>query len=79
MINWLIKIFSPKKEQVKVWAYQPDSGSLWTKVVSYERPPTYSHCFSRIVGPFRSEVDCEEFCDFNNSKYTSSVKKYSRV
>ena len=84
MMEWLKKFFEPKAtkaEKLKIWAYRSDSSSPWTKVVSYEKPPTYNHCYSMIVGPFRSEVDCEEFCDFNNisDSHGYKIKLYSKV
>ena len=49
------------------------TGYKFIKVVVYEKPKNEL----TVVGPFRSEVDCDEFCQQSNTAQISrfSVKK----
>jgi hypothetical protein len=61
MFNLLFNFFKPK---LKIYAIYQTHGGLWSKVVVYKKPKVYVEDY--LVGPFRSEVDCEEFCDREN-------------
>jgi len=64
----------------RAWAVNTDSfgphGGRWTKVVSPSKPNIRGPFFTAI-GPFRSEVDCEEFCDHENQKLSGWIKYYT--
>jgi hypothetical protein len=65
MFQWLTNLFKRKSPSYKVWAYRFDCVSKWSKVVSVDKPsPDFT---GKVVGPFRSEVDCEEFCSEQNA------------
>lgn len=41
----------------------------WNKVVVYREPQRHlSSTIYDVVGPFRSEIDCEQFCDRGNGE-----------
>lgn len=69
----MFKWFKKEKQQPSIWAIC-DTHNIWTKVVSYKRPAAMFDWWR--VGPFRSEVDCEEFCDKANSARCGKVKLY---
>ncbi len=69
-MNWLRSLFARKPKQPKVWAVRPFGSWTWTKVVSYD-PPGF---LMQFVGPFRSEVDCEEFCISQNKLEVPVIK-----
>jgi len=69
-MKYLANFFKPK--QPKVWAVYEYVGG-WVKVVSYEEPAVLFEQYRR--GPFRSEVDCEEFCKAANSKIERSAEQ----
>lgn len=72
-MNWIKRLF---RRQPKVWAVY--DYTRWTKVVSYVKP--YVFVESNLRGPFRSEVDCEEFCDLTNkAKYGKCLLYRSQV
>ena len=54
------------KLQPKVWALRDPTTGVWTKVVAFKEPFTQIHFEWMRVGPFRSELDCEEYCDRTN-------------
>ncbi|RDJ35041.1 MAG: hypothetical protein DWQ19_09405 [Crenarchaeota archaeon] len=70
--NWLARLTKAWKnrKQPKIWAVY--DGLYWAKVVTYKRPNTYS---TWVLGPFRSELDCEEYCDHVNPRY---ARRYSK-
>ena len=39
----------------------------WIKVVTYKEPRRFNGLIGEVVGPFRSEVDCDDFCDQANT------------
>lgn len=42
-------------------------GGIWSKIVVAKPPYVYEFDRTKqLIGPFRSEVDCEEFCDREN-------------
>jgi hypothetical protein len=61
MFNFLSNLCKPK---LKIYAIY-EAGGIWSKVVVYKKPRVIVGDY--LVGPFRSEVDCEEFCDRENS------------
>jgi hypothetical protein len=52
--------------QPRVWALRCPLTGVWSKAVVYERPSVQPGYEWTRVGPFRSEIDAEEFCDRNN-------------
>ena len=72
MFNWLKKNKTVK--QPSIWAVRDSSSMTWHKVVSYERPTAMFSWY--LVGKFRSEVDCEEYCDRANIALCNKVKFY---
>lgn len=74
MFRRVVKWWRSRKEP-KVWAVYHHG--IWAKAVTYKKP--YSWFSEYVVGPFRSEVDCEEYCDKRNSPYvTRYIKKDAR-
>ena len=68
--------FKPK--QPKVWALRNATYPIWNKVVSHSKPVGW--LYDHVQGPFRSEMDCEEFCDRANTfTRTREVPMYSDV
>lgn len=62
MINWLRKLFARRP---KIWAVgvliTPTAFKM-VKAVTYGRPiPDFQATSIPVVGPFRSDIDCEEF------------------
>lgn len=55
-----------RREQPTVWTFRCPLTGLWSKVVAYEAPPIKVGLEWMRIGPFRSEIDAEEFCDRNN-------------
>ncbi len=72
-----IKTWWKNRKQPKVWAVKMFARP-WVKAVTYKKPkPPMSR--DDVVGPFRSEVDCEEFCDHANKYMPQSLhKQYTR-
>lgn len=72
-MNWFKRLF---RRQYKAWALKDDRG-CWHKVVSYRKP---NNCYSWYTqGPFRSEVEAEEFVDRANLVRTQNrVSFYSK-
>ena len=65
-------------QKPKVWAFNANEYySIWSKIVSSERPMNdkYSHS-PKVIGPWRSEMDCEEWCDRENRANFSSVVNF---
>jgi hypothetical protein len=60
--------------QPEAWAVKYHGYRAFNKVVQYGKPNS-EYGTNVVVGPFRSEVDCEEFCDRQNSVY---IKLYHR-
>lgn len=77
MLKWLFRSDPPEPPKplpLQVWAYKEYAiGHVWAKVVSPYRP---GRTADHVVGPFRSEVDCEEFCDRQNTPYGHQPKPY---
>lgn len=82
MLGFLNIFFNPKavliKERYKLrrereqnrtraYAVKLDYASPWTKAVvrGYVRESSLG-VVGKVMGPFRSEIDCEEFCDHQN-------------
>ena len=64
-----IKTWWKNRKQPKVWAVKMFARP-WVKAVTYKKPkPPMSR--DDVVGPFRSEVDCEEFCDHANNSLST--------
>lgn len=57
--KWLKGFFGPR-----IWAVWDDDLGIWSKVVVYREPQVLYGWWKR--GPFRSEMDCEEFCNRQN-------------
>ena len=59
-----------RRGQPRVWTVRDRYAGLWHKAVTYRRPQAnrdLANGQSEIVqGPFRSEVDAEDFCDRMN-------------
>jgi len=72
MLGFFKKLFSKQEPAFKIWAYSSQH-EPWVKIVSTKKP--FADCLNRVVGPFRSEVDCEEFCDKANVQHPYA-KKY---
>lgn len=60
----------------RVWAYR-DSRCVWHKIVSLYRPAEFWS--DGVQGPFRSEIDCEEFCDHANAPLANKVRLYRPI
>lgn len=66
-----------KQRQWQVWAIQDFHNRSWHKVVAFSEPtPEVPHM---LYGPFRSEIDCEEYCDRRNLAMIGKVRRYSHV
>ena len=78
MFKWIRSLFV---KRLQVWALFDKTSHIWVKVVSYKRPiPEYSNLYPHHVqGPFRSEVDCEEFCDRQNTALHKNVLQRYQV
>lgn len=72
MFNFLKNLFS-KDKPMKIWAFR-SFGCPWVKVISSSKPVSD---VAPVIGPFRSEVDCEEFCDQSNVLFPHA-KKYNQ-
>lgn len=62
----------------RAWAVRHNSTfshDAWCKVVSNSRGRPVPLCFN-CVGPFRSEVECDEFCDHANHGMAGKIKLY---
>jgi hypothetical protein len=71
-----IKNWWNARKQPRVWATYLHG--RWVKSVTYRKPSTYFP--DHLMGPFRSEVDCEEFCDMRNGYPQSySKRKHERT
>lgn len=68
-----------KSPQARVWAVKPFDSHIFSKVVTYNKPDAGP--FGCVLGPFRSEVDCEEFCDHSNISANNifNIKTYSPI
>jgi hypothetical protein len=70
------------KPQPKVWAVKDVYTGVWLKVVTYKTPKVWlttivPHSWMPVIGPFRSECDCEDFCDkFNKALVRRTVTLY---
>lgn len=67
MLKWLSAWFK-KKPEAYAMSYAPYT--RWVKVVLTVRPEAV---YCRVVGPFRSEIDCEEYC--NNMSVKPKVSR----
>jgi len=56
-------MFSFLRKSPRAWAVEENG--VWIKVISCEKPCTIADT-SYLRGPFRSEIDCEDFCDKAN-------------
>jgi hypothetical protein len=62
---------------LQVWAIKDGRNHFWNKAVVSDRPTTINKY--DLIGPFRSEVDCEEFCDRNNKANLGRIGLYNQV
>lgn len=77
LMNFIKNLF---RKKVKVFAYKESFSKPWVKYVGYKKPPYC--CLSKIIGPFRSEIDCEEFCSASNEtdkKFSSFDNLYNKI
>jgi hypothetical protein len=74
MWNWL-KPHRKQQRQPKVWVLREPFTGLWSKVVAYEQPSTQVGFEWMRIGPLRSEMDAEEFCDRNNRALVAHVAR----
>jgi hypothetical protein len=66
MLKFISRLFFRGSNQY-IYAIKPSGSSLWSRVV-YREP--HGPSADKYVGPFRSEVDCEEFCKDQNEEQT---------
>jgi hypothetical protein len=66
-----------KRKTFKPWAVFDQENHTWNKVVSTEKPVALFNHWTQ--GPFRSEIDAEEFCDRNNAARFNKVYLYNKV
>ena len=72
----IFKWFSTAR-QPKIWAVRSKyDGSAWSKVVSISRFAPVERSNFDCAGPFRSEMDCEQFCDHSNCDLLKHVLNY---
>jgi hypothetical protein len=73
MWTYLRKLLMGAPRPQQVWTVEINN--VWHKVVSSEKPNTIlpQYC----MGPWRSEVDAEEFCDRTNTKWANQVAFYT--
>ena len=65
-MRWLRRLFRLPDPQPRVWAlWLNGEPGGWLKVVALEKPTASLPI--NLIGPFRSEVDCEDFCDRANA------------
>lgn len=57
------------KRKYKIWVVEDLSTGMFNKVVSYKYPVRHNSA----VGPFRSEVDAEEYCNRLNVMIVEGV------
>ena len=70
------KIKEERERKPKVWAFNSNEyQSIWSKVVSCERQMNDKYS-PKVIGPWRSEMDCEEWCDRENRAHFSSVVNF---
>ena len=66
-----------RRNAPKPYAYRTGRINPWHKIVVTEPPYIPRGIQSDyLIGPFRSEVDCEEFCDRENSTLCRNVVKF---
>tara|TARA_Y100000034_G_C6797003_1_gene357310 strand:+ start:480 stop:752 length:273 start_codon:yes stop_codon:yes gene_type:complete len=77
-----------EKRRPKVYAYRDDKKSAyvspWVKIVVSVPPKEDDYPVSssaRTIGPFRTEVDCEDFCDRANLAFCGEpqIKFYEPI
>lgn len=62
------------RRQPRVWAIK-FCDKDWIKAVVYRKPRGLG--IFNVIGPFRSECDCEEFVDHANMRLNGWTKYYS--
>lgn len=75
MFGWIKRIVKREPPPFKAWAVFDAYGDVWVKVVS-QGPPTTMYPW-RLVGPFRSEIDCEDYCDRANTGLSGKYRLYN--
>jgi hypothetical protein len=71
LAKWLRKVLAVEPG---IWAIMDFNTKTWHKVVIYAEP-VVEFQFCR-TGPFRSLLECEEYCDRRNRAMTGRVKLY---
>ena len=74
-----------KANDPKVYAWKPGvlssskffgEASAWSKLVVTKPPHIDQFSKDKLIGPWRSEVDCEEFCDAQNLVECQNVYQF---
>ena len=69
--GWWSRLFGPK-----IWAVQDLETHTWHVVISWGKPLDSIYCSEHLRGPFRSSIDCEQFCDRMNAARRGSLPPY---